>query len=127
MKTLKSWITHIDEVWKHIKKAYDLVESRRLWQIHIEKWLLSIGFTTVHGLPQFFIHRRNGLICLFLAKVVDDILIYCTREQSYLFYQQVYSRLKIQFHTQAMENTTTFNGTSIRQDKNFKIYVNVTE
>lgn len=45
-------------------------------------------------LPQSFIPRRNGRLCLFLAKVVD-VLITGRREQSSDFYKQISNRFKV--------------------------------
>lgn len=128
MRPPKSWTTHVDEIWKLIKPAYGLVESGRLWQLCVEEWMLDYGFTTIPGLPQFFILRREGRICLLVAKVVDDILIAGTDEASKLFYEDISNRFKVGTYVNGAGKEFKFNGLTIYQDPNtYSITVNMRE
>jgi Reverse transcriptase (RNA-dependent DNA polymerase) len=69
----RGWCTR-GALGKLLKPAYGLVESGRLWQIEVEKWIFSRGFVIITGAPQAFVLRKDGNITMILAKVVDDIL-----------------------------------------------------
>lgn len=123
MRPPMSWRTHIDELWKLLKPAYGLVEGGRLWQLRIEEWLLDYGFSSIPGLPQFFILRRDGNTCLLLAKVVDDILIAGTKDKSEIFYTRLKDEFKVGSHV--TDGVMKFNGLNMRQNSNFNIFVDM--
>ena len=52
-----------------------LVNASAKLQDHSDTTFLQIDLNAVRHLPQLFYMKKNGVICLIVAKVVDDILI----------------------------------------------------
>jgi hypothetical protein len=101
-------------VWKILRPAYGLVESGRLWQLAIERWLFEYGFEEVPGLSQFFILRDNsGRITVLLAKVVDDLLAGSVTAMTEL-YQALCARFKVGRFI--CNRPFTFNALNVTQD-----------
>jgi hypothetical protein len=42
-------------LWRLLRPAYGLVESGRLWQLAVEKWIFARDFVVVPGAPQVFV------------------------------------------------------------------------
>jgi hypothetical protein len=102
-------------VWKILRPAYGLVESGRLWQLAIERWLFDYGFETLPGLSQFFILRDNsGRITILLAKVVDDLLLAGSVTTMNEFYKALCARFKVGRFI--CDRPFTFNALNITQD-----------
>jgi hypothetical protein len=62
-------------LWRLLRPAYGLVESGRLWQLAIEKWIFARDFVVVPDAPQVFVLRQSGTLKMLIVKVVDDILV----------------------------------------------------
>jgi hypothetical protein len=58
-----------------LRPVYGLVESGRLWQLAIEKWIFARDLVVVPGASQVFVLRQSGTLKMFIVKVVDDILV----------------------------------------------------
>ena len=102
-------------VWKILRPAYGLVESGRLWQLAIERWLFDYGFAAIPGLSQFFILRDNsGRISVLLAKVVDDLLLAGSVTTMNEFYKALCARFKVGRFI--CDRSFTFNALNISQD-----------
>jgi hypothetical protein len=102
-------------VWKLLRPAYGLVESGRLWQLAIERWLSDYGFEAVPGLSQFFIIRDNsGRITMLLAKVVDDLLLAGSVTTMTEFYKALCARFKVGRFI--CDRPFTFNALNVTQD-----------
>jgi Reverse transcriptase (RNA-dependent DNA polymerase) len=102
-------------VWKILRPAYGLVESGRLWQLAIERWLFDSGFETLPGPSQFFILRDNsGRITVLLAKVVDDLLLAGSVTTMNEFYKALCARFKVGRFI--CDRPFTFNALNIIQD-----------
>jgi hypothetical protein len=102
-------------VWKILRPPFGLVESGRLWQLAIERWLFDYGFETLPGLSQFFILRYNsGRITVLLARVVDDLLLAGSVTTKNEFYNALYSQLNVGRFI--CDIPFTFNALNITQD-----------
>ena len=107
-----------------VKPAYGLVESGRLWQLCVEEWLTDYGFVTIPGFPPFFVLPSNGdKPALFIAKVVDDILIAGDIPEIERFSTAIAKRFKI--CRAIIDRPLIFNGLSIHQDANFDVHVSM--
>jgi hypothetical protein len=98
--------------WKLLKLPYGLPDAGHQWQIVIDDFILSLGFSVIPGLPQLFMHRpdSNGPPTV-LAKVTDDILIVGTPSALASFIQNIRASFdvgRLQYHT-----NMTFNGAFI--------------
>lgn len=86
----KGWESSCKSVWKLSKPAYGLVESGRLWQLAIERWLSDERYIEVPALPQLFIERRtDGRIGVAIAKVFDDLLIVGSSSDLENFHEEI--------------------------------------
>jgi hypothetical protein len=62
-------------LWRLLRPTYGLVESGRLWQLAIKKWISARDFVVVPGAPQVFVLRQSGTLKMLIVKLVDDILV----------------------------------------------------
>jgi hypothetical protein len=72
-----------------LRPAYGLVESGRLWQLAIEKWIFARDFVVVPGAPQVFVLRQSGTLKMLIVKVVDDILVCGAPDEIQAFYKDL--------------------------------------
>ena len=61
--------------WRLLVATYGLVNANAKWQLHSDTTLLDLGLHAVVLIPQLFYMKRDGKLCLIVAKVVDDFLI----------------------------------------------------
>jgi hypothetical protein len=76
-------------LWRLLRPAYGLVESGRLWQLAIEKWIFARDFVVVPGAPQVFVLRQSGTLKMLIVKVVDDILVCEPPDEIQAFYKDL--------------------------------------
>lgn len=83
----RDWGCDRSILWKLLKLPYGIVEAGRQWQTVVEEWMLNeAGLERVFGLSQLFTKRKkDGSICLIIAKVTDDFLIGGTIEEIHKF------------------------------------------
>lgn len=55
--------------------TYGLVNANAKWQLHSDTTLLDLRLQALVHIPQLFYMKRDGKLCLIVAKVVDDFLI----------------------------------------------------
>ena len=92
----KGWTSLHRGSWKLLKPAYRVVESGRVWQLAVGRWMSGQGIIEVPGLPQLFIERRpNGRILLAICKVVDDFLMTGSQKDIDEFHDSVLKRFEI--------------------------------
>lgn len=127
MRPPKAWTSFIDEIWMLVKPDYGLIEPGRLWKFCIEEWWSYLRFTTILGLPQLFILRRHSRICIFIAKVVDDIPIAGTREESSRVCKHLSKMFKVRLHSQGTNIKIKLNVMTLSQNQKFNISVNMHE
>jgi len=126
MRPPKGWASSHRKVWKILKPVYGIVESGRLWQLTVEKWMSHQGILEVPGLPQLFIRRnRNGTLQLAIAKVVDDFLIVGIREKIEEFHEAISKRFKVGRFV--LGKDLIFNRLHISQDEDSTVHVNMQE
>jgi hypothetical protein len=98
--------------WKLLKLPYGLPDAGHQWQVVIDDFILSLGFSVIPGLPQLFMHRSDPKNPpTVLAKVTDDILIVGTPSALASFIQNIRASFdvgRLQYHT-----NMTFNGAFI--------------
>jgi Reverse transcriptase (RNA-dependent DNA polymerase) len=82
-------------LWRLLRPAYGLVESGRLWQIAIEKWIFARDFVVVPGAPHVFILRQSGTSKILIVKVVDDILVCGPPDEIQAFYKDLSRTYKL--------------------------------
>jgi hypothetical protein len=75
--------------------AYGPVESGRLWQLAIEKWIFARDFVLVPGASQVFVLRQSGSLKMLIAKVVDDILVCGPPDVIQAFYKDLSRTYKL--------------------------------
>lgn len=91
-----SWNEPRYTVFRLKKPAYGLVESGRLWQLAIQKWLQETGFSKLLGFLQIFVlYDSCGLPKMILAKVVDDILVAGSLLDMHAFFEKMTSKFKL--------------------------------
>ena len=96
MRPSKGWASSLKVVWKLLKPAYGLVESDRIWQLTVERWMKSQKPVQIPGLQQLFIRRDDkGCIILAVAKVVDDFLIADTPSAIQDFHKEIARRFTV--------------------------------
>ena len=61
--------------WRLLVATYGLVHANAKWQLHSDTALLDLGLHAVVLIPQLFYMKRDGKLCLILAKVVDEFFI----------------------------------------------------
>jgi hypothetical protein len=55
-------------LWRLLRPAYGLVESGRLGQLAIEKWILARDFVFIPGSLQVFVLRQSGTLKMLIVK-----------------------------------------------------------
>jgi hypothetical protein len=78
-----------------LRPAYGLVESGRLWQLAIEKWIFARDFVVVPGAPQVFVLRQSGTLKMLIVKVVDDFLVCGPPDEIQAFYKDLSRTYKL--------------------------------
>jgi hypothetical protein len=78
-----------------LRPAYGLVESGRLWQLAIEKWIFARGLVFVPGALQVFVLRQSGTLKMLIVKVVDDILVCGPSDEIQAFYKDLSRTYKL--------------------------------
>jgi Reverse transcriptase (RNA-dependent DNA polymerase) len=82
-------------LWRLLRPAYGLVESGRLWQLTIVKWIFAREFVVVPGAPQVFVLRQSGTLKMLIVKVVDDILACGPPDEIQAFYKDLSRTYKL--------------------------------
>jgi hypothetical protein len=74
-------------LWSLLRPAYGLVESGRLWQLAIEKWIFARDFVVAPDAFQVFVFRQSGTLKMLIVKVVDDFLFCWPPDEIQDFYK----------------------------------------
>jgi Reverse transcriptase (RNA-dependent DNA polymerase) len=120
----RGWCTS-GTLWKLLKPAYGLVESGRLWQIEVEKWIFSRGFVIIPGAPQVFVFRKDGDIIMILAKVVYDILCCSSPKNIRQFHDDLAKTYELNPLT--VDEPTRFAGMQLSQDEDGSVHIDVAQ
>ena len=126
MRPPRGWAFSSKVVWRLLKPAYGFVESGRIWQLTVERWMKSQNLFQIPGLQQLFIQRdENSCVILAVAKVVDDFLIAGISSAIQKFHKEISRRFTVDrfLFGQAL----IFNRLHIRQEEDFSVYVNMKE
>jgi hypothetical protein len=70
-----------------LRPAYGLVESGQLWQLAIEKWIITRDFVVDPGAPQVFVLRQSGTLTMIIVQVVDVIFLCGPPDERQAFYK----------------------------------------
>ena len=112
--------------WLLMVASYGLVNASAKWQDHSDTTFLTIGLNAVRYIPQLFYMKKNGVMCLIVAKVVDDILIGGSLEARKWFISRLKKYYKLGTITH-MPGTFHFFGLLISQDKDGKLTISAEE
>jgi Reverse transcriptase (RNA-dependent DNA polymerase) len=89
--------------WKLLKLPYGLPDAWHQWQIVIDEFILSLGFTVIPGVPQLFVQRTASEDPpAVVARVTDDILIVGAPDELALFIRDIRASFGVggvQYHT----------------------------
>ena len=127
MRPPPGWASFSKVVWKQLKPAYGLVESGRLWQLTVEKWLHEKDrLETVPGFPQLFL-MRNELSTpkLIIAKIVDDFLLAGRKDELNSFHNNISQKFKVGRFL--LDQKVIFNRLHISQDNEYNVTISMDE
>jgi Reverse transcriptase (RNA-dependent DNA polymerase) len=82
-------------LWRLLRPEYGLVESGRLWQLAIEKWMFARDLAVVPGASQVFFLRQSGTLNMLIVKVVDDIIVCGPPDEIQAFYKDLSRTYKL--------------------------------
>jgi Reverse transcriptase (RNA-dependent DNA polymerase) len=82
-------------LWRLLSPAHGLVESGRLWQLAVEKWIFARDFVVVPGTPQVFVLRQSSTLKMLIVKVVNDILVCGQTDEIQAFYKDLSRTYKL--------------------------------
>ena len=120
------WASAGRTVWRLIKRAYGIVESVRLWQLAVERWMSGQGIIQVPFLQQLFVKKDiQGNIELVIAKVVDDFLIAGSKDAIETLHQAIGKRFTVRMFL--MGKDLIFSRLNIFQEKDGSVLLNMEE